>query len=146
MKKIENKALLKLGVVAMLLILGMALVEAMALNSVLTPVTWTFATGGDVNVFDPNGTAKITVWNTTSHVKLLKLDLEPFSPKSFNFTAPPGNLTICLKDEEKPPATDAWIVNNTAPNFFGPFPGAGLCKPHEHEDDQGDQHGDQNEQ
>jgi hypothetical protein len=135
MKKIENKAFLKLGVVAMLLILGMTLVEAMALDSMVTPTaTWTFAGGGEVTVTDPNGTAKITVWNTTSHVKMENLDLEKFSPTTFTFTVPPGNLTICLKDEEKPPATDAWIVNDTAPNFFGPFPGHGLCSPPKHED------------
>ena len=114
MKRIENKTLLKFGVVAMLLIVGVSLVAAMTGNStvgcgvIIIDVRNCVAT-------DPNGIDKITVWDSTTGKKVVEVkNKDGFSPTSMVFTIPgTGNFTIALKDEEHPPDKDFWIVNST---------------------------------
>ncbi len=114
MKETDKKALLKLGAVAMLLILGMALVEAMALNSV---VGCTGGPGGtrSCTASDPNGTDRITVWDKNTSKKVVQIkNQHGFSPTFLTFSIPAtGDYIIALRDQEKPPEKDFWIVNST---------------------------------
>lgn len=120
MKRINKKVLLKLGIVALLLIVGVAIVEATKGNSLISACSpvGTPVMQQSCSATDPDGIIKLTAWNSTTGKEVLKLEYhQRFAPNWVDFTIPLGDHIIELKDNEEPHEKDLWLINST-----GAFP------------------------